>query len=177
MTKWNIDPDHSVAAFKVRHLTIANVRGQFNKLKGFVRFNPDDPAAFSLDMTIDTGDIYTGIAKRDAHLRSPDFFDVATYPTITFISTEFIASDTGGTLTGNLTIHGITQPVTLEVIFSGPVVSPADLGGETTLGITAKTAINREEFDMTWNVPINDAGMMIGKDIEIDLNIEADMEE
>ena len=177
MTKWNIDADHSVAAFKVRHMMLTHVRGQFNKLSGSARFEPTDRSSFSLELTIDATGLYTGIAQRDEHLSSPDFFDVATHPTITFKSTGFSAAGAGCSLTGDLTIHGITKSVTLDVTFSGPVVIPEDFGGETTLGIKATVTINRENFGMGWNVPMADGGVMVGMDIVIDLDVEADMEE
>lgn len=177
MPKWNIDADHSVAAFKVRHMMITHVRGQFNKLSGAALFDPADHSSFSLEVTIDATGIYTGIRKRDDHLSSPDFLDVAKHPAITFKSTGFKAAGAGGILTGDLTIHGVKQPATMEVAFSGPVVSPADLGGDTTLGITATTVINRKDFGMAWNVPMNDGGMMVGPDIGINLDIEADLED
>lgn len=177
MKNWNIDPDHSVAPFKVRHLMIAFVHGQFNKLKGTVHFDPDNPSTFSLDVSIDASGIYTGISKRDEHLKSPDFFDVATYPEIIFKSTGFSLSGSGGKLTGDLSIHGVTKSVILEVSLSGPVKSPEELGGETTMGITATASINREDFGMAWNVPLNGDGKVVGTEIMIDLNIEADMEE
>lgn len=175
--KWNIDPDHSVAAFKVRHMMVAHVRGQFNKLSGSARFDPEDPSSFSLEVAIDATGLYTGIAQRDEHLSSPDFFDLETYPTITFKSTGFTASDGGGRLAGDVTVHGVTQPITLEVKFSGPVLLPEDFGGETTLGITASALINREEFGMAWNAAMDDGGVVVGKDIWIDLDIEVDLEE
>jgi polyisoprenoid-binding protein YceI len=177
MPKWKIDADHSVAAFKVRHMMITFVRGQFNKLSGSALFDPADRSSFSLEVMIDASGLYTGIKKRDDHLASPDFLDVAEHPAITFKSTGFTAAEDGGILTGDLTIHGVTQSVTFEVAFSGPVVSPADLGGDTTLGITATALVNREDFGMTWNVPINDGGVMVGMDIGINLDIEADLEE
>ena len=177
MAKWNIDPDHSVAAFKVHHMMVSHVRGQYNKLSGAVQFDPSDHSSFSLEVMVDATGLYTGIKKRDDHLASPDFFDVATHPTITFKSTGFTASGDGGTLTGDLSIHGITKSIPLEVAFSGPVISPEDFGGETTLGITATATINRQDFDMAWNVPLNDGGVMVGWDIGINLDIEADLEE
>ncbi len=176
MAKWNIDPDHSVAAFKVRHMMAAHVRGQFNKLCGSAEFDPADPSSFSLEVTIDATGLYTGIAQRDAHLSSPDFFDLATYPAISFKSTDFKASADGGSLTGDLNMHGVTKPIILDVKFSRPVTCPPDFGGETILGITANAMINREEFGMTWNVPIDDWGVVVGKEIRIDLDIEADLE-
>ncbi|MEN8257589.1 MAG: YceI family protein [Thermodesulfobacteriota bacterium] len=177
MAKWNIDPDHSVAAFKVRHMMVAHVRGQFNKLSGSAQFDPEDPSSFSLEVAVAVTGLYTGIAQRDEHLASPDFFDVGTFPAIIFKSSNFAAAADGGRLAGDLTIHGVTKPVTLEVSFSGPVISPEDFGGETTLGITATTAVNREEYGMAWNVPMDDGGVMVGKDIWIDLDIEVDLEE
>jgi len=176
MSEWNIDADHSVAAFKVRHMMAAHVRGQFNKLSGSVQFDPTDHASLAMEVKIDATGIYTGIAKRDEHLASPDFFDMANHSTISFKSTFFTVAGEGGKLVGNLTIHRVTKPITLKVAFSGPVVSPEDFGGETTLGITAKTTVNREDFGMTWNVPM-DKGLMVGREIWIDLDIEADLEE
>jgi polyisoprenoid-binding protein YceI len=177
MAKWNIDPDHSVAAFNVRHMMAAHVRGQFNKLCGSAQFDPLDHSCFSLEVTIDATGLYTGIAQRDAHLSSPDFFDLAIHPAISFKSTGFKASGDGGRLAGDLTIHGITQPITLDLKFSEPVVCPEDFGGETILGITATASINREEFGMAWNMPMDDGGVVVGKEIWIDLDIEADLEE
>jgi polyisoprenoid-binding protein YceI len=178
MTTWNIDPDHAVAAFKVRHLMIANVRGQFNAIHGTVHFNPEDPGSLALEARVEVAGIYTGIRKRDEHLRSPDFFDADTFPDIFFHSTEFTSlKENRGRLAGELIIHGITRPVTLETLISGPVRSPAEIGGETTLGLAAATAINRYDFGMTWNIPLSAAELAIGREIEILLDIEADLEE
>jgi polyisoprenoid-binding protein YceI len=176
MAKWNIDADHSVAAFKVRHMMGAHVRGQFNKLSGSAQFDPADRSSFSLKVCIDARGLYTGIAKRDEHLSSPDFFNVAENPTIAFTSTAFTAAGVGGTLVGDLTIHGVTHSVTLDVAFSGPVAGPEEFGGEISLGITAATTINREDFGITWNVPLADGGVMVGREIWINLDIEGDME-
>jgi polyisoprenoid-binding protein YceI len=176
MAKWKIDPDHSVAAFNVMHMMTTHVRGQFNKLCGSAYFDPTDRSTFSLEVTIDVTGLYTGIVQRDEHLSSPDFFDMANHPAISFKSTGFQASTGGGKLAGDLTIHGVTQPIILEVKFSGPVIGPEDFGGETTLGITGTTSINREDFGMVWNVPMADGGVVVGKDIWIDLDIEADLE-
>ena len=177
MTKWNIDPDHSVAAFRVRHMMVAHVRGQFNKLSGSAQFDRTDPSTLSLEVSVDATGLYTGIPQRDEHLSSPDFFDVASHPAITFKGTDFTAAGDGGKLSGDLTIHGTTRPVTLAVAFAGPLVGPEDFGGETVLGITATATINREDFGMVWNVPMDDGGVMVGREIEIELNIEADLAE
>jgi len=174
MAKWLIDPDHSVAAFAIRHMMVANVRGQFNKLSGVVYFDPSDIENSSANAAIDVTGIYTGIQKRDDHLRSADFFDVATYPQITFKSNK--TKNTGSkrfSLTGDLTIHGATKTVTLEVECSGPEKSP--YGGETTIGFSATTKINREDFGLTWNEPLESGGILVGKEVQIFIDIEADL--
>ena len=130
-----------------------------------------------MEAVIDTTGIYTGIGKRDEHLRSPDFFDVATFPAITFHSTGFEASGGNkGNLTGQLTVHGITRQVILDAAISGPVKSPEEIGGETTIGISARTMVNREDFGITWNIPLAGGGVVVGRNIDIFLEIEADLE-
>lgn len=177
MAKWNIDPDHSVAAFTVRHLAVAEVHGQFNTIRGTVNFDPAGQAGLLLEAVIAAAGIYTGIGKRDEHLRSPDFFDVAKLPAITFHSTGFEAcGDNKGKLTGQLAVHGITRQVILDTAIFGPVKSPEEIGGETTIGISARTMVNREDFGMTWNLPLVGGGVMIGRNIDIVLEIEADLE-
>lgn len=173
MAKWNIDLDHSVTAFSIRHMMIANVRGQFNKISGTIHFDPPDVTKSSVEVTIAVNSIWTGIKKRDEHLQSPDFFDEAQYSVITFKSTKI--ESLGGNrcrVNGNLTIHGITHPVTLDVEYFGPVKSPFD---GTSIGFTATTRINREDYGITWNVPLEGGGLMVGKDVEITLDVEADL--
>jgi polyisoprenoid-binding protein YceI len=178
MGKWIIDPDHSVAAFSVRHLIIADVRGQFNRIGGTVTFDPADSAGLSLEAVIDAAGIYTGIAKRDEHLRSPDFLDVAQYPAITFRSAGFEVRGAGkGRLAGELSIHGVTRPVLLDVSIAGPVQCPEEIGGETTMGISAGITLNREDFGMSWNIPMPGGPLAVGLDVTIRLDIEADLEE
>lgn len=176
MAKWIIDPDHSVAAFSVLHLMIARVHGQFNRLAGTLLFDNEKQAGFSLELAVDAAVIYTGITKRDEHLRSPDFFEVAKFPAITFQSTGFEArANHKALIIGSLTIRGVTREVTLDAVFSGPVKTPEDLGGEMTIGLSAMTTINREDFGIVWNVPLPGEGLMIGRDIDISLEIEADL--
>lgn len=178
MAIWSIDPDHSVAAFNIRHLMIARVFGQFNRLSGTIHFDPDKKAGCSLELAIDVVGVHTGIVKRDEHLRSPDFFDAAAFPTITFRSTGFNDGTANKKkLSGQLTIHGITRTIILEAAFSGPVTSPVEIGGEKTLGLSATTTLNREDFGMTWNVPLAGNGVMVGQEIDIRLEIEADLVE
>jgi polyisoprenoid-binding protein YceI len=175
MAQWVIDPDHSVAAFVVRHMMVANVRGQFNKITGTIQFDHNDTGKSSVEVVIDASGIYTGIQKRDDHLRSPDFLDVDKYPQIHFKSTKVVGA--GGNnlrIAGNLTIHGITRRITLDAEFTGPEQSPY---GETSMGFTAHGAINREDYNIMWNVLLESGGVMVGKEIKIILDAEADLAE
>ncbi|MDH5201806.1 MAG: YceI family protein, partial [Nitrospirota bacterium] len=143
MGKWIIDPDHTVAAFVIRHMMVAHVRGQFNKITGVIQMDNNNKEIVSIEATVEAASIWTGIQKRDNHLRSPDFFNVEKYPLITFKSTEITGNiDKGFRITGDLTIHGITRSVTAEATFAGPVKSP--LGGEITIGLSSVLDINRE---------------------------------
>ncbi len=176
MTKWVVDPDHSVAAFSIRHMMIANVRGQFNKITGIIYFDPSDIAGSSVEITIDVASIVTGIKKRDEHLRSADFFDVENYPFITFKSTKVRPVDEKhAKITGNLTIHGITRPMSFDVEVSGPVKDP--LGGGMSMGFTTAAAIDREEFDIKWNEQMENGGVMAAGKVYITIDIEADLAE
>jgi len=173
MTKWTIDPDHSAAWFSVRHLMIANVRGHFGRIAGAILFDPSDATHSSVEVTIDAASICTGIKKRDDHLRSPEFFDVEKYPEITFKSkTVEIAGSNRCKVHGDLAIHGVIHPVTLEVEYFGPVRSPF---GAASMGFTAKTMVNREDYGLTWNVPMEGGGVMVGKDAKIVLEVETDL--
>ncbi|MDA8077536.1 MAG: YceI family protein [Nitrospiraceae bacterium] len=178
MAQWNIDPDHSVAAFSVRHLMIANVRGQFNRITGAINFDPSAPAGSTVEATIDVSSITTGNRMRDDHLLSPDFFDAARYPSMSFKCTKVeLAGPNRGKVSGDLTIRGVTRQVTMDVEHFGPVKSPEAVGGETSIGFTAKVSINREDFGVMWNIPLNAGGFVVGKEVEIVLDIEADLAE
>ena len=173
MAKWVIDPDHSVAAFVIRHMMVANVRGQFNKLCGAIFLDPDDMAKSSVEVAIDVSGIYTGIRKRDDHLRSPDFFDAEKCPQITFKSDSVNSAGTKQlNVSGELTIHGISRPSSFNVEYCGPMKSPF---GEISMGFAASTAVNREDFGLLWNMALDDGGFMIGKEVRIYLDIEADL--
>jgi polyisoprenoid-binding protein YceI len=176
MAQWTIDPDHSVAAFVVRHMMVCDVHGQFNRVSGTIRFDPAEPENTALDVTIEVTGVYTGIQKRDEHLRSPDFFDAAAYPVMTFTSNRVEArGDNRYTVAGNLTIRGITRQVVLEAETRGPVKSP--FGDETTIGFTATTTIDRTEFGVSWNELMEGWGVVVGNRVAITLNVEADMVE
>jgi polyisoprenoid-binding protein YceI len=175
MAKWIIDPDHSVASFVVRHMMVANVRGQFNRISGAIHFDPDNMANSSVEVAIDASGIYTGIQKRDDHLRSPDFLDVVSNPHITFKSTKVETTrENWFRVAGDLSIRGISRPVTLDAEYNGPEKSPY---GETSMGFTATTRINRGDYGMIWNVLLESGGVMVGKEMLITLDAEADLTE
>ncbi len=175
MTKWNIDPDHSVGSFSIRHMTVAFVHGQMNKISGTINLDPDDITSLDLEFEIDVDSIITGIGKRDDHLKSEEFFDIEKHPKIAFKGT---ASERTGfntfKVSGDLTVHGVKKTITLEADILGPVKSPF---GETTLGITGKTLLNRADFGMKWNEPMEKGGFMVGKDVEVSVDLEADLAE
>lgn len=167
---WEIDPSHSNVGFIVRHLVVSKVRGQFANFAGTITVG-QTPEESSVNVTIDANSVNTRDERRDGHLRSPDFFDVERYPEWTYESTGF--TQTGPTsfdLAGNLTIHGITQPVTLKATFDGLVGDP---WGGTRAAFTATTEIDREAFGLTWNQALEAGGVMVGKTVKIELEIQA----
>lgn len=174
MARWLIDPDHTVATFTVRHLMIADVHGHFNRISGELMYAPDDPAATSLEAVIEAETICTGIAKRDEHLRSADFFDVPHFPHITFKSTGAeLEGPELRRLRGSFTLHGVTRPVVLEVECFGPVTSH---DGDTSVGLRLRTSIDRNDFGMTWNVPLP-VGLMVSTEVRLVVDLEADLAE
>lgn len=173
MARWMIDPDHSVVAFSVKHMMITNVRGLFTKISGAIQFDPPEMSHVSVEVEIDVASLTTGIRKRDEHLFSPDFLDLERYPKIIFRSTG--AEALGGNrcrVAGDLTIRGTTRAVTLEVEYFGPVTSP--FGGETTIGFSATTSLNRYDYTVAWHEPM-EKGEVAGENVEITLDIEADL--
>lgn len=175
MSTWIIDPDHSVGTFFIRHMMIAFVHGQLNGVSGTIFFDPADLTSLSADIEINVSSIITGITKRDDHLRSQDFFHAEKYPAISFRSTG--TERTGFstcTVRGDLTIRGITRPAAIDVTVSGPVKSPF---GETSIGLSGTTMLNREDFGMMWNEPMENHGLMVARDVAIGVNMEADLAE
>jgi polyisoprenoid-binding protein YceI len=175
MAKWNFNTDHTTAAFSIRHLNILNIRGMFNSVKGVLTYDPVSPGDFGLEVVIDAKSVDTGTADRDAHLRSPAFFDVDKFPEITFRSTGARLSGTSGTLSGELTIHGVTRNITLEIDLSGPVEAQATMDRGTVLGIVARTTINRKDFGIDLNMPTEDGGVVMAWEVEVILEGEADL--
>lgn len=170
-TIWNIDPDHTNIGFKVRHLMVSNVRGSFNKHTGVVDINDKDITKSKVEVTIDTASINTNVQKRDEHLRSADFFDVAKYPTMTFVSKKVAkAGKNKLKVTGDLTLHGITKEVVLNV--EGPTAESKDPYGNIRRGAVANTKINRKDFGLVWNATLETGGVVVGDEVTITLEVE-----
>ena len=170
-TTWNIDPDHSNVGFKVRHLMVSNVRGSFDKHSGVVDINDKDITKSKVQVSIDTASINTNVKKRDDHLRSADFFDVAKYPTMTFVSKKIARAGTDKLkVTGDLTLHGITREVVLDV--EGPSKESKDPYGFIRSGAVASTKINRKDFGLVWNAALETGGVVVGDEVTITLEIE-----
>jgi len=170
-TTYTIDPAHSSAQFSVRHMMISNVRGGFSSVKGTVEYDAANPADSTIDIEIDANTIKTLDESRDAHLKSGDFLDTEKYPTITFKSTTIAATGAGeASVTGDLTIHGTTKPVTLKV--EGPSAEGKDPWGNIRVGASATTKIKRSEFGLTWNAVLEAGGFMVGDDLKIELEVQ-----
>lgn len=168
---WNIDPEHSNVGFKVRHLMISNVKGNFEKHSGVVELNDSDITKSKVEVTIDTNSVNTNVAKRDAHLRSADFLDVAKYPTMTFVSRKVARSGKDGLkVTGDLTLHGVTRQVVLDV--DSLSNESKDPWGHIRRGATATATINRKDFGLVWNKALETGGVVVGDDVTITLEIE-----
>jgi polyisoprenoid-binding protein YceI len=168
---WQIDPAHTNVEFTVRHMMISNVKGQFQRTSGTVTANGSDPASAQIDATIDASSVDTRVEKRDMHLKSPDFLDVAKFPTITFKSTKVEAAGPNKwKVAGDLTLHGVTKPVVLEVESSGP---PINVMGKMRAGASATTKINRSDFGLKWNQALEAGGVMVGDEVAISIDVEA----
>ena len=171
-TQYQVDPDHTNVGFQVRHL-FSRVNGRFDKFDGTISYDPAHPEQAKVSGTIDASSINTNNEKRDTHLRSKDFFDVATYPQITFTSssaTQIDAAKHSGKMDGKLTIHGVEKPVVLDVAFLG---AGKDSHGTERAGFSATTTINRRDFGLTWNSPMEAGGVLVGDEVTINLEIEA----
>jgi polyisoprenoid-binding protein YceI len=167
---WQIDPVHSTATFAVRHMMVTTVRGTFQKLAGTVQFDGKDVKTIVAQATIDVASIDTREPKRDEHLRSADFFDAATFPTITFASKRVEPKGAGRfALVGDLTIKGVTREVTLDV--EGPTPEIKDPGGNIRIGASATTKINRQDFGVSWNRALDAGGVVVGDEVAITLDL------
>jgi polyisoprenoid-binding protein YceI len=168
---YEIDSSHSSASFKVRHLMVSNVRGEFGQIGGRIVIDDVDLTRSTVDVTIDVSTVNTHDPKRDEHLRSPDFFDVAQFPVITFKSKR-VQPGKGGDLfvTGDLTIRGISREVTLDVEPLSPEVN--DPWGNVKRGASARARINRKDFNVVWNAALDGGGVLVGDEVSITVEVE-----
>ncbi|MBC7810711.1 MAG: YceI family protein [Burkholderiales bacterium] len=171
MAQFNLDPAHTSVAFSARHMMVTTVRGQFQKASGTLDFDPENPTNASVEVNIDASSLVSGVIDRDNHLRGTDFLDIETYPNITFKSTQIepTGNDTANII-GDLTIRGMTRPVTIKAEYLGQTNSPF---GDVRAGFSGRTKINREDYGLTWNMGLEAGGVLVGKEITIDLDVEA----
>jgi polyisoprenoid-binding protein YceI len=171
MAIYNFEPTHTSAQFSARHMMLTNVRGEFRTVTGTLSYDPANPNASTVEAQIDVKSMgTTGVAQRDAHILSADFLDAEKFPFITFKSTSVEIDGDSGKVHGHLTIKDVTKPVVLNVEKLGEAKSP---WGQTVLGFNGSTKINREDFGLTWNVALETGGWLVGKDIKIELEVEA----
>jgi polyisoprenoid-binding protein YceI len=183
MARWIFEPGHSAAEFAVRHMMVSHMRGLFKNVHGHIDFDPDAPAApAAVEATIEAAGIWTGDAERDAHLRGSDFLNVEQYPEIAFRSSEVRhTGEAEFNVSGELTLRGVTRPVVLAVQYLGRWQCPywegdRDLGPTSRIGFVGTTAINRHDFGVNWNAPLDQGGVVVGDEVRITLDVEAILE-
>jgi polyisoprenoid-binding protein YceI len=170
-TTWNIDPSHAHAQFKVKHMMISNVKGEFTGVSGKLELNSEDIGKSSVEAVIDTRTLNTREPQRDAHLKSADFFDVEKFPTIAFKSTLVSKlNDSELAVEGDLTMHGVTRQVVLGV--EGPTPQIKDPWGNTRIGVSAVTKVDRKDFGLMWNAALETGGVLVGEEVDLTLEIE-----
>jgi polyisoprenoid-binding protein YceI len=170
-TTWNIDPVHSAAEFKVKHMMISNVKGHFPKVTGALTLDESDLSKSRVEATIDATSIETRDPQRDTHLKSPDFFDVEKFPAISFKSTGIrVVRDGELAVEGNLTIRDVTRKVVFSV--EGPTPPAKDPWGNTRVAVSATTKINRKDFGLTWNAALETGGILVGDEVTITLDVQ-----
>lgn len=168
---YTLDPSHSRIGFVARHAMIAKVRGAFNEVSGTATIDGANPSASSLEVTIQAGSVDTRDANRDGHLTSPDFFDVATYPTITFVATGFeVSGDDTVEVTGDLTIKGVTNPVTVPFEFGGAATDPF---GNHRVGFEGQVTVNRKDWGLTWNAALETGGVLVSDKVTLEFEVSA----
>lgn len=170
MATWVIDNSHSHVHFTARHMMISKVRGSFETFSGTVEFDEETPANSSVDVQIEAASIQTRDAKRDGHLTSPDFLDAANHPYLTFKSKSIrVIDETHGEIVGDLTVRGVTREVVLETEYNGQSKAP---WGSTSAGFSASTKLNRKDWGLNWNVALETGGVLVGEEIQIDIELE-----
>jgi polyisoprenoid-binding protein YceI len=167
---WNLDPTHSAVNFTVRHMVISKVRGNFGKFTADVKLDPTNLATATAQVSIDVGSVNTGVADRDNHLKSPDFFEAAKFPAITFASKSVaVKSKEAFTLTGTITMHGVTKDITLDGEFGGTAKDP---WGNDRAGFALKGSLNRKDFGLAWNQALETGGVLVGESVELNIELE-----
>ena len=170
MSAWNLDPTHSEAQFKVKHLVISTVTGSFNKFESHLSKENENWENANVTFSVDVNSIDTNNVDRDGHLKSADFFDVVNHPNMTFISTEFkMVSENNYNVTGHLTIKGVTKEVTLTATFGGEMVDP---WGNHKIGFEVSGVVKREEFGLTWSAVTEAGGVVVGSDVKLLFNVQ-----
>jgi polyisoprenoid-binding protein YceI len=171
-TTWNIDPVHTTAEFKVKHMMISNVKGQFTSVTGVLELDEADVTNSRVKASIEAGSISTQNGDRDAHLKSADFFDVENFPVLSFTSTKVTRKGEGElAVEGDMTIRGVTRKVVFAV--EGPTAPSKDPWGNVRVGLSATTKINRKDFGLTWNTALETGGILVGDEVTIVLDIQA----
>jgi polyisoprenoid-binding protein YceI len=170
-TTWNIDPAHSAAEFKVKHMMISNVKGKFSGISGALNLDEADPTRSTIEALIPAATLTTADEQRDTHLKSADFFDAEKFPTLTFKSTQVKRVAEGELdVTGDLTMHGVTRSVTFAV--EGPSAPAKDPWGNQRIGLSATTKINRKDFGLVWNAALETGGVLVGEEVAITLDVQ-----
>ena len=168
---YSLDPSHSRIGFVARHAMVTKVRGSFKDISGAGFFDADNPSASHFELTIAAASVDTGNADRDAHLRSNDFFDMDTYPEITFVTSAVdAAGDSSYSVNGNLTIKGVTKPISFELEVTGPVVDP---WGNTRIGLEGRTTVNRKDWGVNWNAALEAGGVLVSEKVTLEFDVAA----
>jgi len=171
VSTWKIDPAHSSAEFKVKHMMISNVNGKFSGISGMLTLDKADPARSAVEAVVPVATLSTGDEQRDAHLKSADFFDAEKFPTFTFKSTEVGRTAPGEhAVVGELTLHGVIRAVSFAV--EGPSEPGKDPWGNTRIGLSATARINRKDFGLSWNAALESGGVLVGEDVTISLEVQ-----
>ncbi len=179
MAKWTFEPGHTAAEFCARHMMVTSVRGHFKNVRGKLEFDPENPVASSVEVEIDAGGLWTGESDRDNHLRSADFLDVEHHPQITFRGNKVqLIGHHDYKMAGELTIRGVTRPAMLEMRYLGQWQTPwwedgVDKGPKTRAGFTGTTRINRHDYGVSWNAPLDKGGIVVSDEVDITIDAEA----
>ncbi|MCC7069806.1 MAG: YceI family protein [Deltaproteobacteria bacterium] len=173
-SEWALDPEHTEIGFSVRHMMVTDVRGVFEKYTGTITVDDKDATKSKVAVEIDVASINTRVAKRDTHLKSPEFFDAAKFPKMTFTSTKIEKGAAANTfkVTGDLSMHGVTKPVVLDVSLSDEWQDPKEWGGRTHRGIKATAKLNRLDYGVSWQTKLDKGGVVVGDEVTITINAE-----